>query len=63
VALFDGRDAADYLLTGTINHLEEVDDSTGVSVECSISARLIGYEKSPSSFKPIDRYFALKKQD
>ncbi len=39
--LFDGQDTAEYLLTGTINHLEEVDDGGGVSVECSLSAQLI----------------------
>jgi hypothetical protein len=36
---------------------------TGVSVECSIFSTAYRYEKSPSSFKPIDRYFALKRQD
>jgi uncharacterized lipoprotein YmbA len=41
VALFDGQETVDFLLTGTINHLEEVDSRAGVSVECSISAQLI----------------------
>jgi ABC-type uncharacterized transport system auxiliary subunit len=41
VDLFDGHESATYLLTGTLDHLEEVDQDATVSVEVSISARLL----------------------
>jgi uncharacterized lipoprotein YmbA len=41
VDLFDGHESATCLLTGTLDHLEEVDRGTTVSVEVSISARLL----------------------
>jgi ABC-type uncharacterized transport system auxiliary subunit len=41
VDLFDGHQSATYLLTGTLDHLEEVDRGGAVSVEVSISARLL----------------------
>lgn len=37
---FDGRGNPEYLLTGAIDHLEEVDQGSNVSVEVSLSARL-----------------------
>jgi ABC-type uncharacterized transport system auxiliary subunit len=41
VDLFDGQESATCLLTGTLDHLEEVDQGAIVSVEVSISARLL----------------------
>jgi cholesterol transport system auxiliary component len=41
VDLFDGRGTPEYLLTGVIDHLEEVDQGSNVSIEVSLSARLI----------------------
>ncbi len=41
VDLFDGRESPDCLMTGTIDHLEEIDDGPNVSVEVALSARLI----------------------
>jgi uncharacterized lipoprotein YmbA len=40
VDLFDGRGSPECLVTGTIDHLEEVDQGTNVSIEVSLSARL-----------------------
>ena len=41
VEQFDGRGSPDCLLTGTLDHLEEVDDGASVSIEIGLSARLI----------------------
>ena len=41
VDLFDGHESATCLLTGTLDDLEEVDRGATVSVEVSISARLL----------------------
>jgi cholesterol transport system auxiliary component len=41
VDLFDGRGTPEYLLTGVIDHLEEVDQGSNISIEVSLSARLI----------------------
>ena len=41
VDLFDGRGTPECLLTGTIDHLEEVDEGAKISIEVSLSARLI----------------------
>ena len=38
--LFDGRGSSDYLLTGTLDHLEEVDKGREVFVEVCVSAQL-----------------------
>ena len=38
---FDGRESPDCLLTGTLDHLEEVDDGASVSIEVGLSARLM----------------------
>ena len=40
VDMFDGRGSPECLLTGTVDHLEEVDQGTNVSVEVTLSARL-----------------------
>ena len=40
VRLFDGRATPDYLVTGTINHLEEIDQDHQVLMSVSISAQL-----------------------
>lgn len=37
---YDGRAGAEFLLTGSLDHLEEVDGERSVSVEVGISARL-----------------------
>jgi len=41
VDMFDGRGSPECLLTGTVDHLEEVDHGTNVSIEVTLSARLI----------------------
>jgi ABC-type uncharacterized transport system auxiliary subunit len=41
VHLFDGREASDYLVTGTLDHLEEVDQGHDVFVEVRLSAQLM----------------------
>jgi ABC-type uncharacterized transport system auxiliary subunit len=41
VDVFDGRTSSECLLTGTVEHLEEVDRGTNVSIEVTLSARLI----------------------
>jgi uncharacterized lipoprotein YmbA len=38
--LFDGRGVSEYLLSGTLDHLEEVDKGREVFVEVSVSAQL-----------------------
>jgi uncharacterized lipoprotein YmbA len=40
VELYDGRTGAEFLLTGSLDHLEEVDSGRAVSVEVGISAKL-----------------------
>jgi uncharacterized lipoprotein YmbA len=40
VELYDGRTGAEFLLTGSLDHLEEVDSGRSVSVEVGISAKL-----------------------
>lgn len=40
VDVFDGRVSPKYFLTGTLEHLEEVDEGSRVSIEVSVSARL-----------------------
>jgi cholesterol transport system auxiliary component len=39
--LYDGRGDADYLLTGSLDHLEELDDGRSVCVDVGISASLM----------------------
>jgi len=41
VVVFDGRGTPEGLLTGMIDHLEEVDRGSDVSVEVGLSAQLI----------------------
>jgi uncharacterized lipoprotein YmbA len=41
VDVFDGRGTPEYLVTGTLDHLEEVDRGANVSIEVGVSARLI----------------------
>ncbi len=41
VDLFDGRGSPECLLTGSLDHLEEVDHGAEVSIEVGVSARLI----------------------
>src|SRR5580704_14790967 len=40
VELYDGRTDAEFLLTGSLDHLEEVDSERSVSVEVGVSAKL-----------------------
>ncbi len=40
VEAYDGRTGAEFLLTGSLDHLEEVDSEHSVSVEVGISAKL-----------------------
>jgi uncharacterized lipoprotein YmbA len=40
VELYDGRTGAEFLLTGSLDHLEEVDSERSVAVEVGISAKL-----------------------
>ncbi|HEX4770827.1 MAG TPA: ABC-type transport auxiliary lipoprotein family protein [Bryobacteraceae bacterium] len=41
VHLYDGRETSEYLVTGALDHLEEVDQGHDVLVEAAISARLV----------------------
>jgi ABC-type uncharacterized transport system auxiliary subunit len=41
VDVFDGRESPEYLVKGTLEHLEEVDQGASVSIEVSLSAQLI----------------------
>jgi cholesterol transport system auxiliary component len=41
VDVFDGGGSAEYLVSGTLEHLEEVDQGADVSIEVRLSARLI----------------------
>jgi len=41
VDTFDGHGTPDYMMTGAIDHLEEVDQGSDVSIEVGLSARLI----------------------
>jgi ABC-type uncharacterized transport system auxiliary subunit len=41
VDISDGRGSPEFLVTGTLDRLEEVDEGTNVSVEVGLSARLI----------------------
>ena len=41
VDMFDGRGTPECLVTGTLDHLEEVDHGSDVSIEVRVSARLI----------------------
>src|ERR1035441_605011 len=41
VALFDGHGSPDWVVTGAIDHMEEVDDGANVSVEIALSAQLV----------------------
>jgi cholesterol transport system auxiliary component len=40
VDLFDGRSSPAYIVSGRLDHLEEVDDRSAVSIEVSLSAKL-----------------------
>ena len=44
VVVFDGRGSPQCLVTGTLDHLEEVDEGTNVSIEVSLSAQLINLQ-------------------
>ena len=44
VDVFDGRGSPECLVTGTLDHLEEVDEGTNVSIEVSLSAQLINLQ-------------------
>jgi ABC-type uncharacterized transport system auxiliary subunit len=39
--LYDGRQSPDCLITGSLDHLEEVDEKSNVSVQVGLSARII----------------------
>jgi len=41
VDLYDGRQSPDCIITGSLDHLEELDENTNVSVEVGLSARII----------------------
>ena len=41
VDIYDGHGSPECLLTGTLDHLEELDGSSGVSTEVSLTARLV----------------------
>jgi ABC-type uncharacterized transport system auxiliary subunit len=44
VGLFDGRSAPDCIVTGTIEHLEEVDRGKSISIDVRVSASLIDFQ-------------------
>jgi len=41
VDVFDGRASSDYLVTGTLEHLEEVDEGHDVFISVGVSAQLL----------------------
>jgi len=41
IDLYDGRQSPDCLITGSLDHLEEFDENSSVSVEVGLSARII----------------------
>ncbi len=41
IDLHDGRQSPDCLITGSLDHLEEFDEKSNVSVEVGLSARII----------------------
>jgi ABC-type uncharacterized transport system auxiliary subunit len=41
IDLYDGRQSPDCLITGSLDHLEELDENSNVSVEIGLSARII----------------------
>jgi ABC-type uncharacterized transport system auxiliary subunit len=41
IDLYDGRQSPDYLIMGSLDHLEEFDEKSNVSVEVGLSARII----------------------
>ncbi len=44
VGLFDGHVAPECIMTGTIEHLEEVDEGTSISIDVRVSARLSDFQ-------------------
>jgi cholesterol transport system auxiliary component len=44
VDMFNGRGSPEYLITGTLDHLDELEDGMNVSIEVSLSARLINLQ-------------------
>lgn len=44
VDVYDGRQSPEYLITGALDHLEEVDQGSNVSIEVSLSARLVNLQ-------------------
>ena len=41
IDLYDGRQSPDCLITGSLDHLEEFDENSNVSVEVGLSARIV----------------------
>jgi ABC-type uncharacterized transport system auxiliary subunit len=41
IDLYDGRQSPDCLITGSLDHLEELDEKSNVSVDVGLSARII----------------------
>jgi ABC-type uncharacterized transport system auxiliary subunit len=41
IDLYDGRQSPDCLITGSLDHLEELDENSNVSVQVGLSARII----------------------
>jgi ABC-type uncharacterized transport system auxiliary subunit len=63
VDIFDGRETPDYLVTGTVDHLEEFDQGTNVSVEVGLSARLVSLRTGAVLWQDsIDRTANLDKR-
>ena len=44
VGLFDGSTAPECIITGTIEHLEEVDSGNSVSIDVRVSAGLVDFQ-------------------
>ena len=62
VKIYDGRSDVDYLLTGTLERLDEVDYGSGVKVEVALSAQItdsrsgkIVWENSASETEIVDK--------
>jgi len=62
VDVFDGRGSPECLVTGTLEHLEEIDEGANVSIKVSVSAQLVNlrtgevlWQDSSSKTAKLDR--------
>jgi ABC-type uncharacterized transport system auxiliary subunit len=64
VKLYDGRPGADYLVSGRLENLEEIDYEGGVKVVVSISAQMIRFDTGATVWtKAVSRVGNVDKRD